>query len=199
MKPYGFKIISELDEREFTFTNRDWLLLTYFGGFSNLSACFKNLIGFNALEFDIGKKKYSVYVQRSKGYFENQLLAVKHCYEHEVNDLTIDFSALIAGSGESPVKRLHGFEYLNHMATVSCEPGMCTLSAHEAGNDGAMREIALVDLRRFKGFEVDNGKIIRIRRKQKESEIGDFLLEVSEFVSKLESEIFKIELIGGDS
>ncbi|MDE2421239.1 MAG: hypothetical protein KGO49_08700 [Gammaproteobacteria bacterium] len=196
MKPYGFKVITDEGEREFKFTRRDWSILTSFDGFSKVSGFFKRLIGMDSLEFQIGQKKYSIYVTRTKRFFMQQLSGVQRCFIIEKEDLCTDFSVATHGYGASKSVR---FQYMGYSADTWCSPGLCTLRAYDMEYAGGVREIIKIDLRRYNEFLVDGECKIKIKRKKRESEIEETLNELSKYVeSNVVSEILKIELIGGD-
>jgi len=183
---------------EFTFTARDWGLLTAFDEFTLMSGSFKNMIGLNALEFMIGKKKYSVQITRSKRYFLQYASSVDELFTQEKEYLCTDFKVLSAGDPH-PLRSV-SCKYMGFAVTATGKQGFCTLRAYDGASRRTSREVIKVDLRRFKEFPVDNDQVIRLRKKKRESSIKESILEMQKFVSsKSVGDTFQIELTGGDT
>ena len=150
----------------------------------------------DALGQAIGVKKYPVLVSRSRAYFVCQLESLIRQYENDRDNLDFDFKLVSVGDVNYP-RRSVSCKFMGFNGNATGGPGVCTL---ELRDDNRKPPIAKIDLRKFKEFSAEGGKLLRVRKTQRPSAIGPTLKSLLDFTEKFsKDEIVSIKLMGGDT
>ena len=197
MKRLGFNLRIRSELLECAFNPRDWGILTGFCQFSNASAGFRSQFGIDALSSEIALTNPTALVKRRCSHFRSQVAGILGVYADEAEDLSFNYQVERARYQEGP-RRMVKCIFLGYDAFAIGGSGFCTLELSQAREGKQRRVIGKLDLRPFQEFEVDDGLIVKIkRRKAKESQIQGVLESVVTFLSDYDHrEIITIELFG---